>query len=149
MCNENHYQRTGSKSHRVVFFYVYHHILQSSNVVKWIRKSYFIFQTSKQQTEADLVIHDRSESVPSRATDVPSSTLKDSGYGDVANESSRNISPEDYQPLKPPHFGGGGLLKTITDGLEEEASSRDRTPNGETGYQRERERERQRARVNF
>ena len=77
------------------------------------------------------MIHDRSESVPSRATDVPSSTLKDSGYGDVANESSRNISPEDYQPiLKPPHFGGGGLLKTITDGLEEEASSRDESPAG-------------------
>ena len=58
-----------------------------------------------------------SESVPSRATDVPS-TLKDSGYGDVANFSSRNDTPDDDLHLKP-----RSLLKTITDDLEEDQVS--------------------------
>ena len=56
------------------------------------------------------------ESLPSRATDVPS-TLKDSGYGDVANESSRNETPDESY-LKP-----RSLLKTITDDLEEDQTS--------------------------
>ena len=78
-----------------------------------------IHQTSLQDSES---------APPSRATDVPS-TLKDSGYGDIANESSRNLSPED-EPPRIPGFGhgghgghGGGLLQTITDGLEEESEN--------------------------
>ena len=48
-------------------------------------------------------LQDSESAPPSRATDVPS-TLKDSGYGDIANESSRNLSPED-EPQRIPGFG--------------------------------------------
>ena len=67
------------------------------------------------------LLNDESESVPpSRATDVPS-TLKDSGFGDNPNESSRNLSPEDeISNRQNPNLPGGSLLQTITDGIEEE-----------------------------
>ena len=78
---------------------------------------FFCFQLpTKPQLSEDLLLSRDNESLPSRATDVPS-TLKDSGYGDVANESSRNETPDDSY-LKPK-----SLLKTITDDLEEDQIS--------------------------
>lgn len=84
--------------------------------------SYSILQTPEINTKAI----DETESVPSRATDVPS-TLKDSGYGDVANESSRNLSPEDEAAKLP------NLLQTITDGLEEDEEEPERAAKEKPG----------------
>ena len=55
---------------------------------------------TKPQLSEDLLMPDSESVPPSRATDVPS-TLKDSGYGDVANFSSRNETPDDDLHLKP------------------------------------------------
>ena len=89
--------------------------LKSGSIVNLLQ-NFQIPVPTKPQLSEDLLMPD-SESVPSRATDVPS-TLKDSGYGDVANFSSRNDTPDDDLHLKP-----RSLLKTITDDLEEDQVS--------------------------